>query len=340
MIEELNGDFLQWLRGFYFVAKTGSIRRAAELMHRNPSTISYQVRSLEQELGTVLFDRYKKSLHITPEGKKLLEWAIATFETLQSMRSAVGTTSGTLQGSTTFSATLPFACQVVEPIARFREQNPNVEINIQRALPMEVVTAVQESQVDFGLLGIIKMRDDMPMEILFKSRPLLVVHRDNSWNIPPVPSMDDVRQLPFVSFLSNAAGKKDDPYFELAQSLDSCQRRTNIAVNNYHLMLHFVLQGAGVAIMDELCLQSTLFGEEWSRLVSYPLDHILPNMLYGILIRRKKHLSPQAAALIDALRVYFANLPLSQPQSTWRSVEGAAKTATKKGPSASRRPAL
>lgn len=98
MIPELNGDFLQWLRGFYYVAKTGSVRRAAELMHRNPSTISYQLRSLETELNTVLFDRYKKSLQITPEGKKLLGWTITTFETLQSMRSAVGTTDAGLQG--------------------------------------------------------------------------------------------------------------------------------------------------------------------------------------------------------------------------------------------------
>ena len=74
MIEELNGDFLQWLRGFYYVAQTGSIRRAAQMMNRNPSTISYQLRSLEEELNTVLFDRYKKSLRITPEGKKLFEW--------------------------------------------------------------------------------------------------------------------------------------------------------------------------------------------------------------------------------------------------------------------------
>ena len=67
MIEELNGDFLQWLRGFYYVSQTGSIRRAAQMMNRNPSTISYQIRSLEEELNTVLFDRYKKSLRITPE---------------------------------------------------------------------------------------------------------------------------------------------------------------------------------------------------------------------------------------------------------------------------------
>ena len=48
MIEELNGDLLQWLRGFYYVSQTGSIRRAAQMMNRNPSTISYQIRSLEE----------------------------------------------------------------------------------------------------------------------------------------------------------------------------------------------------------------------------------------------------------------------------------------------------
>lgn len=107
MIEELNGDFLQWLRGFYYVSQTGSIRRAAQMMNRNPSTISYQIRSLEEELNTVLFDRYKKSLRITPEGKKLFEWTVYTFETLRGLRSEVGTLSGKLQGTVTFSSNLP-----------------------------------------------------------------------------------------------------------------------------------------------------------------------------------------------------------------------------------------
>lgn len=36
MIEELSGDFFQILRGFYYTAQTGSIRKAAQLM--NPYT--------------------------------------------------------------------------------------------------------------------------------------------------------------------------------------------------------------------------------------------------------------------------------------------------------------
>ena len=187
MIPELNGDFLQWLRGFYYVAKTGSVRRAAELMHRNPSTISYQLRSLETELNTVLFDRYKKSLQITPEGKKLLGWTITTFETLQSMRSAVGTTDGRLQGDIFLGATLPVAIMAVDAIAAFRAENPQVNIRIQRALSSEIVQAVKESRLDFGLTGMTALPKQDTMEILLKARPLLVMRKDSIWDIPPSP---------------------------------------------------------------------------------------------------------------------------------------------------------
>lgn len=336
MIEELSGDFLQWLRGFYYVAKTGNLRRAAAIMHRNPSTISYQIRSLEQELGTVLFDRYKKSLIITPEGEKLLQWAITTFEALQSMRSDVGVLDGKLHGQTTFAATLPFASLAVGPIADFRKANPLVDINIIRGLPADIITAVRDSQVDFGLLGITRPMEENPMDILFKSRPVLVVHKVNPWCIPAVPSMEHLQKLPYISFLSGHASQKEDPYYDLTQGMRASSH-TVIAVNNYHLMMRFVLQGLGVAIMDELCLSSTIFGEDWSPIRSYPLDHILPNMLYGIQVRKHKHLSPQASALIAALREYFTNMQVLPNPSSRKGAQEKAPTKTK-GSSAVKRP--
>ena len=212
MIEELNGDFLQWLRGFYYVSQTGSIRRAAQMMNRNPSTISYQIRSLEEELNTVLFDRYKKSLRITPEGKKLFEWTVYTFETLRGLRSEVGTLSGKLQGTVTFSSNLPFAAQIVGIISGFRERHPDVNIRIRRALTYEVVDDVESSKVDFGLTGVTVLPDHSELEELFQARPLLIVHRDNTYHLPKKPKLSDLERLPFVSFLSERMDDSGDPF--------------------------------------------------------------------------------------------------------------------------------
>ena len=71
-------------------------------------------------------------------------------------------------------------------------------------------------------------------------------------------------------------------------------------------MLRYVKQGLGVAVMDEMCLMASSYGTAWDDIVSYPLDGVLPVVRCGILMRRHKHLSPQASALIEKIR---AELP-------------------------------
>lgn len=302
VIEELSGDFFQQLRGFYYTAQTGSMRKAAQLMNRNPSTISWQIRQLEQALGTVLFDRYKKSLHITPEGQRLLEWTISTFELLRGMKSDISSPSGILRGTVSISSNLPFSAQVVGIISVFRKANPEVRIKIRRALTYEVVDDVASSRVDFGLTGMTADAPNCELEELFTSRPLLIAPRDNDYRLPERPTADDIADLPFISFLAENMEESGDPYFDT--SLRSLPHPLNIvlSVNNYHLMLRYVKQGLGVAAMDEMCLMASSYGTSWNDIVSYPLDGVLPIVRCDILMRRHKHLSPQASALIEKIR--------------------------------------
>lgn len=320
MIEELNGDFLQWLRGFYYVAKTGSVRKAAEIMHRNPSTISYQLKSLEEELGTILFDRYKKTLRITAEGKNLLAWTISTFETLQSMRASVGSTDDKLQGEVTLAATLPILAIAVNSIGDFSRKNPNVRLTIERELSGSVRKAVADAEVDFGLLPVINRPEQDRFIIVLKARPLLILNRDNPWNIPPVPEVADLKKLPYVSFLAREGIDELGNYIEHIGMGDFIRKNSVIQVNNYHLILRFIWQKLGVSIMDELCYHASHYGAAWHNIVPIPLDHLFPNCLYGIFSRRSKRPSPQARALMDHLYKYFTNMPSLDYQSAWNSV--------------------
>lgn len=305
MIDELNGDFLQWLRGFYYVAKSGSVRKAAELMRRNPSTISYQLHSLEMELGVLLFDRYKKTLKITEEGKKLLQWTISAFETLQGMRSAVGNVKGSLKGKIRIAATLPIASTSVAPICAFLQENPEVELELERCLAIDVRKAVEESTVDFGLLPVIIKPQDGVLDVVAKSRPMLVLHKDNPWKIPAIPDWQDLSKLPYVAFIDGNA-PDDLRQYILSKGLpDFIFENAAVKLNNFHLIMRFVWQKLGVAIMDEMCLEATLFGADWTDLKKLPLDHLLPNRLYGLLTRKKKYISPQASACMKHLKKYF-----------------------------------
>lgn len=57
------------------VADTGSISRAAELVHRSQSAVSMQIKALEQALGKPLFVRRPRNMVLTPEGEVLLSFA-------------------------------------------------------------------------------------------------------------------------------------------------------------------------------------------------------------------------------------------------------------------------
>ncbi len=303
MIEESSGDFFQRLRGFYYTAHTGSIRKAAQLMNRNPSTISWQIRQLEQELNTVLFERYMKRLRITPEGERLLAWTISTFELLRGMKSDISSPSGVLRGTISISSNLPFSALVVRIIAAFRKDHPEVRIKIRRALPYETVEDVSSSRVDFGLTGVTREVPNCRMEELFTSQPLLIAREDNDFGLPDKPAKEDLARLPFISFLAeNMDDNSDDPYFDTVLDSLSHPMHTVLSVNNYHLMLRYVKQGMGVAVMDELCLVASKYGNLGEGLRAYPLKGLLPPVHNGILTRHNKHLSPQAAALIARMR--------------------------------------
>jgi molybdenum-dependent DNA-binding transcriptional regulator ModE len=89
MIDQIGGDFLQWLRGFYYVAKRGSVTQAGMEMGRNQPTISHQIKCLEKEFGVALFERSSGKMELTPEGKALLEKTISLFETVKEMKSEI-----------------------------------------------------------------------------------------------------------------------------------------------------------------------------------------------------------------------------------------------------------
>ena len=54
------------------IAEHGSFARAAEVLHRVPSALTYTVKKLESDLGVALFDRRGRRARLTPAGEGLL----------------------------------------------------------------------------------------------------------------------------------------------------------------------------------------------------------------------------------------------------------------------------
>src|SRR6201981_88186 len=66
---------LELLRSFVSVVDAGGFTRAGERVHRTQSTVSQQIRRLEEDLGQLLLDRSGKDVTPTEAGERLLSYA-------------------------------------------------------------------------------------------------------------------------------------------------------------------------------------------------------------------------------------------------------------------------
>ena len=69
------------LRYFFSIVEAGTLTEAARRLHVSQSSVSIQLRQLEENLDCALFDRQHKSLHLTEEGRIVFDYAKTIFQT-------------------------------------------------------------------------------------------------------------------------------------------------------------------------------------------------------------------------------------------------------------------
>lgn len=73
---------MTWVRAFCEAGRHGSFKAAAESLHVAPSTVSHEIRKLEQWLGTPLFERTGQGIRLTSRGAALHAAVVVGFDHL------------------------------------------------------------------------------------------------------------------------------------------------------------------------------------------------------------------------------------------------------------------
>lgn len=308
MISEFNGDFLQWLRGFYYVAKTGSISKAARKMNRSQSSISYQIQSLEKQLNVQLFTRLNSALEITPQGVRLLDWAISAFELIRELEYTIGSDPNELTGNVGISGSMTLLGRedVSDRIADFMRTHPKVQVRVRACRPLEAITDIEEGISDYGLLAITRKPDRLIATRLYAAPFILVAPRNHSFVIDKAPTREQLQELPFVTYVGNTQEEVHTPWLTCEQ-LVGLTGTTVATANQYQLVLDYISRGIGCAIMDMLSLQ--IYPNYARKFSHYSLRHFLGDLQYSMLSRKHRAHSPAASILGRELLSLFQNDP-------------------------------
>jgi LysR family transcriptional regulator, transcription activator of glutamate synthase operon len=159
---------LRQLRSVEAVARHRHFTRAAEELHIAQSALSHQVRRLEDELGTPLFERTSRRVTPTEAGEAIAARARRVLAEIDAAHAEVDELRGVLRGRIWIGALLPAGdLDVAGLLARFSRAHPGVEIGLREGIAADMLRYLAADELDaaFCLLAG-EISDDLAVERL------------------------------------------------------------------------------------------------------------------------------------------------------------------------------
>lgn len=167
---------MRHLRYFVALADCLSFTRAAERVHVTQSTLSHQIRQLEDELGQPLFERIGKKVVTTEAGELLRGFATRALREVDQGTALLKPGNGSLTGTVRVGATHTFNIGLIpECVAQLLARHPGVRISVEE-LSAEVIGArLRAGELDLGIAYRPNDPSDLWFEPLYNEEMVLVV---------------------------------------------------------------------------------------------------------------------------------------------------------------------
>lgn len=146
-------DFRQ-LETFVMVVKLKSFSKAAQKLYLTQPTVTSHIQSLEEELGTVLLNRFGKQVTTTGAGKLLYDYALEMIHMKNMAQFDLSAYNGKIQGHLSISASsIPRHYMLPELLKEFITQYPDISFSVTERDSKKVVENILCGDTDFGLIG-------------------------------------------------------------------------------------------------------------------------------------------------------------------------------------------
>jgi len=160
---------------FLAVAAHSRMAKAAEVLGVAQPTLSQQIRALEQDLGTVLFDRTSHGMQLTETGRALREHALRLMVQAEAARTAIAELEGGMRGllrvgiiNTYSTAFLPGM------IANFSQKYPGVRLNVEVGSAVGLEQRILAGNLDLAIAFDPPQNPDLGTDRLFDERLVLL----------------------------------------------------------------------------------------------------------------------------------------------------------------------
>ena len=232
------------LRTFQVVAQNLSMTRAALQLNQSKGSVSYQIKTLEQQLGFALFERANARIHLTSEGRRLLQVSQVSLDQIDQEIEGLRYKE---PAPLTIALQTYFLTRWLSPrLMRFTAVHPEIGL---RFVPLNFIGEMESIDADISICWAKEGLIDAPHERLFACP---ACPTGNSYIADKVrkEGLDNViLSTPLLLDSSESTGWQD--WFDLA-GLDFSQSQKGLSIADSNSRVQAVIDGQGIALWDLL----------------------------------------------------------------------------------------
>lgn len=286
---------LKQLEYFIVLCRELHFTRAAEKLGIAQPSLSQQIRLLEHEIGTPLFDRIGKKTVITEAGRTLLQHGYNVFHELSQARAAISELQGLERGTLKIGALLTVVNYLLPPtVIRFHRSYPNIELSVLGLRTGDIYDGLLQNELDLGVVFLPMEHDDLETIPLYNENLALAAPADHPVANEPFVTLDILKEVPSVLLPST--------YFIRQLINEKCRSfefapKPVIEMTTIESIINMVSNGVGVTILSEAYLN--YLDNKQIRII--PIQNPVLTTQIGIVYRKNKYLCAASRVFLEQL---------------------------------------
>jgi DNA-binding transcriptional LysR family regulator len=293
---------LRELKTFKAVATLLNFNRAAEVLHCVQSTVSAQIKALEEDFGVPLFDRLGKRVFLTEAGQVLLRYAekmLALEDEILVQVTGKEEPCGLLSVRAPQTIGTYFLPGVIEV---FNKRFPKTSLDISSCAFHDLQRELKSGITDVAfLLTDMISSQELNSEILGIEKLVIASHPDHKLAARSVVRAEDLKAQTLL------LPKHDCSYKMVFEQIlsDKKVRATVIEYNSIEAIKQCVLRGLGITMLPESALRAEI---DQKRLLPLPFSEGPLEAAILMIWHKDKWISPALKCFMDAARTLIGQL--------------------------------
>lgn len=285
---------IRQLTTFAMIVKLGSFTKAADMLGYSQSAITMQVKALEDEMGTPLFERFGRTIKLTREGESFFWYADQILKLAKEAKD-ISACEETPKGEIILGTpeSLCLHC-LPELIREYRVRYPDVEIKIRFGTCCELYDMLHKNFIDVAFFLDEPIADDnLVAEVLFDEPVVFIASPKHPLAQKSIVTPEDLNGQ---SFIITEPGCNYRSRFDDLINAERLRLCSTMEVSSVEIIKKFTKDNLGVTVLPQTTVQDDIGSKQ---LAVLPWAGPSFDVKVQLVHHKEKRISPALRAFIE-----------------------------------------